>query len=59
MKKPSAVLKGREKLNSETAFAEYRDQIQRYINSLVQDPVLAEDLVQETFLRAHRRQTAK
>ena len=55
MKKPNAVFKGCKKLNSETAFAEYRDQIQRYINSLVQDQVLAEDLLQETFLRAHRR----
>lgn len=41
-------------MNSETAFEAYRDQIRRYIANLVQDPVQAEDLVQDTFLRAHR-----
>jgi RNA polymerase sigma-70 factor, ECF subfamily len=41
-------------MNSAAAFEVYGDQIQHYIASLVQDPVQAEDLVQETFLRAHR-----
>ncbi len=41
-------------MNPETDFEAYRDQIRRYIAGLVQDPVQAEDLVQDTFLRAHR-----
>ena len=41
-------------MNSETAFEAYKDQIQRYIANLVQDSVQAEDLVQETFLKAHQ-----
>jgi RNA polymerase sigma-70 factor (ECF subfamily) len=41
-------------MNSEAACAAYRDKILHYIASLVKDPVQAEDLVQETFLRAHR-----
>lgn len=41
-------------------FAAYKDQIQRYLTTLVQDPVQAEDLLQETFLRAHlRRESLK
>jgi RNA polymerase sigma-70 factor (ECF subfamily) len=40
-------------MSSETDFEAYRGQIQRYIAGLVRDPVQAEDLVQETFLRAH------
>jgi RNA polymerase sigma-70 factor (ECF subfamily) len=40
-------------MNTETDFEAYRDQIRRYISHLVQDPVQAEDLVQDTFLRAH------
>ncbi len=41
-------------MHSETAFADYREKILRYITSLVRDPVQAEDLAQETFLRAHQ-----
>jgi RNA polymerase sigma-70 factor (ECF subfamily) len=41
-------------MNSEAVFETYRDKIQGYITSLVRDPVQAEDLVQDTFLRAHR-----
>jgi RNA polymerase sigma-70 factor (ECF subfamily) len=41
-------------MNPETDFEAYRDQIRRYIAGLVQDPVQAEDLVQDTFLKAHR-----
>ncbi len=41
-------------MRPETAFEEFKDKLQRYIASLVQDPVQAEDLLQETFLRAHR-----
>jgi RNA polymerase sigma-70 factor (ECF subfamily) len=41
-------------MNPESAFEAYKDQIQRYLTTLVQDPVQAEDLLQETFLRAHR-----
>lgn len=36
-------------------FSTYRDRIRRYILSLVHDPTEAEDLTQETFLRAHAR----
>ncbi len=42
-------------MNPEAAFEEFKDRLQRYITSLVQDPLQAEDLLQETFLRAHRR----
>ena len=41
-------------MNTETDFEAYRDQIRRYLTNLVQDPVQAEDLVQDTFLQAHR-----
>src|SRR5271157_4230344 len=41
-------------MNPESAFEAYKEQIQRYLTTLVQDPVQAEDLLQETFLRAHR-----
>lgn len=37
-------------------FTEYHDRIVRYIASMIRDPVEAEDLAQETFLRAHARQ---
>lgn len=40
-------------MNPEAAFEAYKDQIQRYLIALVQNPVQAEDLLQETFLRAH------
>lgn len=42
-------------LTSATVFRQYRDRIYRYILQLVGDEVEAEDLTQETFLRAHRR----
>ena len=42
-------------MNPASAFEAYKDQIQRYLTTLVQDPVQAEDLLQETFLRAHRQ----
>jgi RNA polymerase sigma-70 factor (ECF subfamily) len=41
-------------MHPEAAFNEFKDNIQRYITSLVQDPMQAEDLLQETFLRVHR-----
>jgi len=37
-------------------YTEYHDRIRRYIAGLVRDPAEAEDLTQETFLRAHCRQ---
>lgn len=41
-------------MNPQSAFETYKDQIQHFLTTLVQDPVQAEDLLQETFLRAHR-----
>jgi len=40
---------------SPAVFEAYRDRIYRYVLRLVGDPAEAEDLVQETFLRAHRQ----
>lgn len=41
-------------------FTAYDAQIRRYINGMVRDPAEAEDLTQETFLRAHcRRETLR
>jgi len=37
-------------------FTAYHDRIRRYISGMVRDPAEAEDLTQETFLRAHCRQ---
>ena len=42
-------------LSSADLFERYHDRIRRYVQSMVQDPVEADDLTQETFLRAHRR----
>ena len=39
----------------ETLFETYHDRIYGYIRRLVRDPAEAEDLTQETFLRAYRR----
>jgi RNA polymerase sigma-70 factor (ECF subfamily) len=39
----------------ELTFAEHYPRIRRYVQSVVHDPADAEDLTQETFLRAHRR----
>jgi RNA polymerase sigma-70 factor (ECF subfamily) len=39
-------------------FAAYHDRICRYIAGMVRDPAEAEDLTQETFLRAHCHQEA-
>jgi RNA polymerase sigma-70 factor (ECF subfamily) len=40
-------------LTSAVVFEQYRDTIYRYILRLVRDPVEADDLTQETFLRSH------
>lgn len=42
-------------LTSAIIFQQYRERIHRYILHLVRDEAEAEDLTQETFLRAHRR----
>jgi RNA polymerase sigma-70 factor, ECF subfamily len=42
-------------LNAGTLFEVHRDRIYRYVLHLVLDPAEAEDLTQETFLRAHNR----
>lgn len=42
-------------LDSAGIFEEYRDRIHRYIRRQVRDASEADDLVQETFLRAHRQ----
>jgi len=39
-------------------FTAHRDRICRYIAGMIRDPAEAEDLTQETFLRAHCRQEA-
>jgi len=39
-------------------FTAYHDRICRYIAGMIRDPAEAEDLTQETFLRAHCRQDA-
>jgi RNA polymerase sigma-70 factor (ECF subfamily) len=41
--------------DSATVFEQYRDRIYRYILRHVRDTIEAEDLTQETFLRAHRQ----
>lgn len=43
------------KLTSADAFARHRDRIYRYLSRLVRNPAEAQDLTQETFLRAHRQ----
>ena len=50
----SAVVDGPKTLFS-SAFEEYRHRIQGYLLRLTRDPAEAEDLTQETFLRAYRR----
>jgi RNA polymerase sigma-70 factor, ECF subfamily len=42
-------------LSSADLFASYQGRIRRYILSMVHDPVDADDLTQEVFLRAHRK----
>lgn len=42
------------RLSSASVFEEYRERIYRYILRMARDPTEAEDLTQETFLRAHR-----
>ena len=37
-------------------FTAYHDRICRYITGMIRDPAAAEDLTQETFLRAHCQQ---
>ncbi len=41
--------------DSDLALETYREPIRRYIGRLIGDPDEAEDLTQETFLRAHRK----
>lgn len=41
-------------LELSSIFRQYRGPIQRYARSLVRDPAEAEEIAQETFLRAHR-----
>lgn len=43
---------------ADALFTAYHDRIRCYIASMVRDPAEAEDLAQETFLRAHCRQDA-
>jgi RNA polymerase sigma-70 factor, ECF subfamily len=43
-----------ETVDAATLFATYHDRIYRYVLSLVKDPAEAEDLIQDTFLRAYR-----
>lgn len=50
----SADFEGSRDLDSAGVFEQYRDRIHRYIRRQVRDSAEAEDLVQETFLRAHR-----
>lgn len=40
---------------ADSLFSTYHDRIRRYVLSLVHDPAEAQDLTQETFLRAYRR----
>jgi RNA polymerase sigma-70 factor (ECF subfamily) len=42
-------------LDTAAVFGEYRERLQRYIVRQVRDAAEADDLVQETFLRAHRQ----
>ena len=42
-------------LTSAAVFEQYRDRIYRHITRLARDPIEAEDLTQETFLRAHSK----
>ena len=42
-------------LTSAGVFASHHDRIYRYLSRLVRNPAEAEELTQETFLRAHRR----
>lgn len=42
-------------LELSSVFRRYRGPIQRYARSLVRDPAEAEEITQETFLRAHRK----
>jgi RNA polymerase sigma-70 factor (ECF subfamily) len=43
-----------DKLDSSEMIRQYQDRIYRYVLNLVHDPAEAEDLTQETFLRAYR-----
>ncbi len=45
---------GAQDLTSATVFQQYRERIYRYVLHSVRDEFEAEDLTQETFLRAHR-----
>jgi RNA polymerase sigma-70 factor (ECF subfamily) len=41
--------------DSAAVFKAYHDKVYRHVHHLVRDPIEAEDLTQETFLRAHRQ----
>ncbi len=49
------ISEGTANLASAVLFDRYRERIHRYILSMAKDATEAEDLVQETFLRAHRQ----
>ncbi len=42
-------------LSSAAVFEQYRERIYRYVLRMMRDPAEAEDLTQETFVRAHRK----
>ena len=46
------------RLSLSESLAAHRDSIYRYVLSIVRDPSTAEDLTQETLLRAHRKLTS-
>lgn len=45
-------------LSSAEVFEQFHDRIHRYVLSMVRDPAEADDVTQETFLRAHRQLTS-
>jgi RNA polymerase sigma-70 factor (ECF subfamily) len=52
---PEKPGEGSSGLNSAAVFERYRDRIRRYIGGLVRDSAEADDLLQETFVRVHRK----
>lgn len=55
MTQQTPIVEQLEVTNASVLFQEYYQRIYRYIFSMVRDAVEAEDLAQETFLRAYRR----